>query len=346
MKQLVFDEANWMTSQRSLGSRVWAILAPVLVVVALVALSRVRLEVPRVVIDTPVIETRDRFLGVAAVGDVIWAVGKDGKIIRSEDNGSSWVSQPTGMHTNFQSIAAWDAQNAVVVANAGKGLVTSDGGRTWEEVKLPVSDIGTGKVLRVRLDPQGRAWAVAELNVIMRSEDRGRTWQRVTQDDNDAAWNDIAFSGAGEACVVGEFGRVACTVDDGVTWEARPVELEPSLMSVRFRDAEHGLAVGLSGSVLATDDGGLTWHVVDIPGLDRHLFDVIWSGTRWIAVGDKGIVLTGDADAAHWEVGRVRPGDFSWHIALAQQGAGFVAVGLNVGRWEAGQWELFGPRRH
>lgn len=335
-----------MTLQRSMGSRAWAIMAPVLVVVALAALSRVRLEVPRVVIETPVIETRDRFLGVAVVDDVIWAVGKDGKIIRSEDNGGSWVSQPAGIRANLQSIAAWDAKHAVVVANAGTGLVTDDGGQTWDVVKLPVSDVGTGKVLRVRLDPQGRAWAVAEVNVIMRSDDRGRTWQRVTQDDNDAAWNDIAFSAPGQACVVGEFGRVACTVDDGVTWETRPVDLDPSLMSVRFRDAEHGLAVGLSGSVLATDDGGLTWRAVDIPGLDRHLFDVIWTGTRWIAVGDKGVMLTGDADAMHWEVGRVRPGDFSWHIALARHGAGFVTVGLNVGRWEAGQWELFGPRRH
>lgn len=48
-----------------------------------------RLEVPRVVIDTPVIETRDRFLSVIAVGDVLWAVGKDGKIIRSENGGKA-----------------------------------------------------------------------------------------------------------------------------------------------------------------------------------------------------------------------------------------------------------------
>ena len=333
-------------SQRSMGSKVWAILSPVLVVIALGALSTVRLEVPRIVIDTPVIETRDRFMGLAVVDDVIWVVGKDGKIVRSEDAGKSWVSQSTGLNTNFQSIAAWDEQTAVVVANAGKGLITSDGGQTWEEVSLPVSDIGSGKVLRVRLDPQGRAWAVAELNVIMRSDDRGRTWQRVTQDDNDAAWNDIAFSGPGSACVVGEFGRVACTVDDGATWEQRPVDLEPSLMSVRFRDAEHGLAVGLSGTVLATDDAGASWRVVQVPELDQHLFDVIWTGTRWIAVGDKGVMLTGDAGATHWETGRVQSGDFSWHIALARQGAGFVTVGLNVGRWEAGQWELFGPRRY
>ncbi|HCO43013.1 MAG TPA: glycosyl hydrolase [Gammaproteobacteria bacterium] len=333
-------------SQRSMGSKVWAILSPVLVVIALGALSTVRLEVPRIVIDTPVIETRDRFMGLAVVDDVIWVVGKDGKIVRSEDAGKSWVSQSTGLNTNFQSIAAWDEQTAVVVANAGKGLITSDGGQTWEEVSLPVSDIGSGKVLRVRLDPQGRAWAVAELNVIMRSDDRGRTWQRVTQDDNDAAWNDIAFSGPGSACAVGEFGRVACTVDDGATWEERPVDLEPSLMSVRFRDAEHGLAVGLSGTVLATDDAGANWRVVEVPELDQHLFDVIWTGTRWIAVGDKGVMLTGDAGATHWETGRVQSGDFSWHIALARQGAGFVTVGLNVGRWEAGQWELFGPRRH
>ena len=119
-------------AQQSMTSRMWAILSPVLVVVALTALSQVRLEVPRVIIEPPVIETRDRFMSVAVVGDVVWAVGKDGKIIRSEDAGKTWVRQTTGLHTNFQSIAAWDDQNAVVVANEGKGLVTADGGETWQ----------------------------------------------------------------------------------------------------------------------------------------------------------------------------------------------------------------------
>lgn len=333
-------------AQQSMTARMWAIVSPVLVVAALAALATVRLEVPRVVIEPPVIETRDRFLGVAVVGDVLWAVGKDGKIIRSEDGGKTWARQQTGLHANFQSIAAWDADRAVVVANEGKGLITSDGGKTWKSVTLPVSDIGSGKVLRVRLDPQGRAWAVAEINVIMRSADFGRTWERVTQDDDDMAWNDIAFNGAGTACVVGEFGRLACSVDDGATWETRETSVEPSLMSVVFRDAQNGLAVGLSGTVLATSDGGLTWRQAALGDLDRHLFDVIWTDARWVAVGDKGVLLTGDAEATHWEIGRVNPQDFAWRIALARHGSGFVTVGLNVGRWEAGQWELFGPRFH
>ena len=333
-------------AQRSTTAKIWAVLSPVLVVVALAALSRVRLEVPRVVIEPPVIETRDRFLGVTVVGDVVWAVGKDGKIIRSEDGGTTWAQQRTGLSTNFQSIAAWDAQNAVVVANQGKGLVTADGGKTWQPIDLPVSEGGSGKVLRVRLDPQGRAWAVSEINVILRSSDRGKTWERLTQTEDDVAWNDIAFNGAGGACVIGEFGRMACSADDGVTWEPRPTGVEPSLMSIAFRDAQHGVTVGLSGVVLATDDGGATWRQEAIPGLSRHLFDVICTGSRWVAIGDKGVMLTGDADASHWEVGRVNPADFAWHIALARHGDGFVTVGLNVGRWEAGQWTLSGPRIH
>lgn len=333
-------------AQQSMTSRMWAILSPVLVVVALTALSRVRLEVPRVVIEPPVIETRDRFLGVTAVGDVLWAVGKDGKIIRSEDGGKTWARQTTGVHNNFQSIAAWDANRAVVVANGGKGLITVDGGKAWEPVTLPVSDMGSGKVLRVRIDPQGRAWAVSEINVILRSTDFGKTWERVTSVDDDVAWNDIAFNGAGTACVVGEFGRLACSADDGVTWEARDTNVAPSLMSVVFRDAQNGLAVGLSGTVLATGDGGLSWRQATVEGLDRHLFDVIWTDARWVAVGDKGVLLTGDADASHWEIGRINPSDFAWRIAMARHGDGFVTVGLNVGRWEAGQWELFGPRFH
>jgi len=45
-------------AQRSTTAKIWAVLSPVLVVVALAALSRVRLEVPRVVIEPPVIATK------------------------------------------------------------------------------------------------------------------------------------------------------------------------------------------------------------------------------------------------------------------------------------------------
>lgn len=331
-------------AQRSMRSRIFAVLSPVVVVAVLAALSQVRLEVPRVVIEPPAIETRDRFMSVAVIDDVVWAVGKAGKIIRSEDAGKTWVHQATGLHTNFQSIAAWDDQKAVVVANEGKGLVTADGGKTWRPVAVPVSDMGSGKVLRVRLDPQGRAWAVSEINVIVRSVDFGQSWERLTQAGDDVAWNDIAFTGAGTACAVGEFGRLACSSDDGLTWEPRATNVESSLMSIVFRDSLHGLAVGLSGTVLATDDGGANWREVELDGVERHLFDVIWTGARWVAVGDKGVMLTGNPDATHWEIGRVTPADFAWHIALARQDEGFVTVGQNVGRWEAGRWELFGPR--
>lgn len=107
--------------------------------------------------------------------------------------------------------------------------------------------------------------------MILRSADFGQTWERVTQVDDDVAWNDIAFNGAGTVCVAGEFGRLACSADDGVTWEARETNVSPSLMSVVFRDAQNGLAVGLSGTVLATGDGGATWRQASISGLDRHL---------------------------------------------------------------------------
>ena len=111
----------------------------------------------------PAIERRDSFLGVAAPDEkTIWAVGSNGKIVRSDDGGASWSAQLTPVQVNLQSISAWSPEKAVVVGNGGIVLRTEDGGKTWQEVDVPKSEVAN-KLLRVRTYENGLGWAVGEL---------------------------------------------------------------------------------------------------------------------------------------------------------------------------------------
>jgi photosystem II stability/assembly factor-like uncharacterized protein len=321
---------------------IWSYLIPIGVIGALYALSQVEPEVPRVEIDPPDIELRDRFYGVVANDTLIWAVGKDGKIVRSEDAGKTFVVQSVPVAVNFQDIAMWDPRTAVVVGNAGTVMTTSDGGQTWSQgaIELPVDS--SGKLFRVELDPAGRAWTVSELNFIAVSEDKGATWRRVTQEDEDRAWNDIAFAGQ-RICVAGEFGALRCSDDDGATWHEKPTGLDISLMALEFRDPANGVAVGLNGLIVTTADGGETWTRQPVEGLARHIFDVRWDGQRWVAVGDKGLLLFGAADGTAWEVTRLTETDFAWHtgVTVLSQEA-FIASGQSLGVYRSGKWQPLG----
>lgn len=317
-----------------------------LVVVALGALATVELEVPEIHIDRPVLETRDRYFGVEAVdADVVWVVGKDGKVARTEDAGKTWEQQEVGAISSLMDIAAWSADEAVIVGNDAVVLRTEDGGDSWEQVSdIPVASEGPGKLFRAEIDSTGRVWSVAELNTIIYSDDRGKTWVRATDDEEDVAWNDIGFAGK-QPCVVGEFGRIRCSVDHGETWEERSIENEQSLMGIAFADEQHGVAVGLEGTIFATTDGGLTWSRVEMGKLNRHLFDVAWTGSEWLIVGDKGVLLRGNRDASNWSETRVSMQDYAWHTAVSPAGDGAYIGGLNLGYWEDGDWTQFGRRR-
>jgi photosystem II stability/assembly factor-like uncharacterized protein len=203
------------------------------------------------------LERRDAFYGVAAPeGSILWAAGSYGKIVRSEDGGLTWGVQGSPVITHLQSIAAWDARRAVAVGNRGLVEITDDAGKTWQEVTVPRSEWPTscfrcGPIRTVRPGP----WASGR-----RAEDRRlRHHLDPRAAEKDQAWNDVFF--IGQNGLAG--GRVRPDpAHDGwrSSWIAVPSPVKNSLMSVHFRDAQHGVAVGLAGTVLVSADGGASWQ--------------------------------------------------------------------------------------
>mgnify|MGYP000458621249 CR=1 FL=1 len=273
------------------------------------------------------LERRDAFYGVVAPADsTLWAAGSYGKIVRSEDGGKTWGVQDSPVVSHLQSIAAWDSLRAVAVGNRGLVVVTGDGGKTWTEVKVPHSEVAN-KLLQVRAYPGGVAWAVGELGAVLRSGDFGATWERALP-EKDQAWNDIFFLGQ-SGWLVGEFGQMLRSVDGGQSWLPVTSPVKTSLMSVHFRDERNGVAVGLAGTALISSDGGVSW--MEVPRVTReHLNCVIWDGSRWVAVGDKGIRVSADGDGKGWKAGRISEKDLSWRTQIVKTRDDFVLAGANL----------------
>jgi photosystem II stability/assembly factor-like uncharacterized protein len=289
-------------------------------------------------VKSPAIERRDFFYGAASPkSDILWAVGSYGKIVHSDNGGLTWAVQLTPVNTHLQAIAAWDVDRAVAVGNRGVVLLTADAGRTWHEIDAPRSEIAN-KLLQVRAYAGGIGWSVGEMGAVLKTSDYGKTWTRV-QKEKDQAWNDIFFVGDG-GWMVGEFGRIALTHDGGENWVSIDSPIMSSLMSVHFRDADNGVAVGLTGAVLVTGDGGLNWK--EVPRVTReHLNSVIWDDHRWIAVGDKGMRVSGVADGSRWVGGRISDQDLSWRTQIIRFGDGFLLAGASLAQLDNEQLKTF-----
>lgn len=289
-------------------------------------------------VEPKAIERRDSFYSVTAPSDQIaWAVGTGGKIVRSDDAGKTWTRQTVSTIENLQGIASWDAQTAVVVGNRGLAFHTTDGGKEWKPSVVPKSD-NPNKLLRVRIFGD-TAWAVGEFGGFFRSDDKGATFTRVLP-EKDSALNAVTFRGQ-TGFLVGEFGTMFKSTDGGTTWN--PVELanKVSLMAIDFRTDNDGVAVGLAGTLMITSDGGNTWTV--LPELTReHLFDVHWYDDKWVVVGDKGVLLTSDAEAKNWTLGKVFEGDIAWRTQMVKSGSKSYVVGANLGILEGGKLTIAG----
>lgn len=285
-----------------------------------------------------VIERRDSFFAIAApTADVVWSAGTNGKIIRSDDGGASWVRQLTPSSVNLQGLAAWDAQRAVAVGNDGLILVTGDSGKTWTQAKVPELS-NNSKLLRVRTFGN-TAWAMGEFGALFSSNDFGASWVRALP-EKDLGWNYVEFVGD-NGWLVGEFGTIMKTADGGATWKQIVTRNNTSLMAVAFRDVRNGVAVGLSGTVLVTADGGNTWN--QQPRTTKeHLYSVIWDENRWVAVGDKGVMLTAEAAAASWNVTRIAEKDFMWRTQIVRAGQRYYMAGARLWIMENGKLTVVG----
>jgi len=286
-----------------------------------------------------VIGSRDAFYGVCVPApNVYWAVGRGGKIVRSDDAGQHWVAQPVkeAEGVALQAIAAWDVHHAVVVGDHGMILQTADGGLHWH--KVPFDD-GDHKLLNVRAGTDGQGWAVGEFDTVLQTDDYGTHWKNIGG-KKDVAWNDIAQPAEGRLITVGEFGRIRRSDDNGKAWIDVTTPVKSSLLGVAFRGKETGVAVGLDGVVLATADGGASWSVRS-SGTQEHLFAVAATQDGWVAVGDHGVMARSGPTDIRWRAERIAPHDYAWLTTVAPTGTSLLLGGQILALWHDGKLESF-----
>jgi len=280
-------------------------------------------------LEPPVIAPRDHFYAmVQPAGGPLWAVGNDGKVVLGDGQGR-WQVQASGTRAHLQSVDAWDARHALAVGNDGTVLSTGDGGQTWLKADAPVSATAN-KLMRVQVLPDGAAVAVGEFNTVLLGSAYGRQWTRLTP-EQDVAWYGLAVRGS-RITVAGEFGRLMQSDDLGRSWRPALSPTEAHLTAVAFADEQRGVAVGLNGTVLLSEDAGRSWQAVGQGG-EEHLYDVIWDGRRFVACGDRGVLLE-SVDGRAWKaldaaLGEAR--NFLWFSRVVPGADGLLLSGATLG---------------
>jgi photosystem II stability/assembly factor-like uncharacterized protein len=208
----------------------------------------------------------------AATGDAFAVV---------DEEGGAWRVTATLAGSGTRCLAPAGAD--LVFAGGRDGLVRSeDGGRSWEDARLPHGD-----VFSVAVSPaDGAVYAGCEPSMLFRSADGGETWEELealraipsapTWSFPPRPWTShvrwIAPSPHDAALLlVGiELGGVMLSADAGKTWLDHRPGAQPDAHALAWHPSAHGRAYEAGGGGAAWSfDGGRTWRPADA-GRDRH----------------------------------------------------------------------------
>jgi photosystem II stability/assembly factor-like uncharacterized protein len=194
------------------------------------------------------VPARSTLTTVFAIGGRLYAAGHDAVIITSGDRGKTWSLQyfdPDRLQA-FMDIFFTDEQNGVAMGSYGLYLVTSDGGRNWEESAVDEeNEYHLNGMIRYA---DGRRMIAGEAGYSYRSFDDGETWELLDLPYPGSMWGALKTA-TGCAVFFGLRGHAMESCDFGDTWTELPTGTESSITGA----AEHqGLVVfaGNSGSVL------------------------------------------------------------------------------------------------
>lgn len=243
--------------------------------------------------------------------------GAASRIYKTVDAGATWTQQFINQDPDafFDAMAFWNAGHGIAVSDSVAGrfviITTENGGRTWTPVpadRLPAALPNEGafaasgtNVTVVGTDHVWFGTGAAAKARVLRSTDRGKTWQIAETPlaaGQSAGIYSIAFRDAMHGVIVGgdyakeadAIDNVAVTADGGATWtrvRERALTGFRSVVAYRPGTTATFIAIGPLGSDITTDDGR-TWAPVEGPGFDTFSFAV--GGRVGWAAGSQGRV--------------------------------------------------------
>lgn len=325
-----------MVTQNRLLNIVSSVMPLAIIAGLLYAAFFIKPTVSSKAVPPPLFERRDHLYGLAIAQEQnVWVAGSDGKILHTDQAGAAWnwTPQKSGVEANLQAVAAWDKQRAVAVGNNGLALVTADGGAHWAAAEAPKSAVAN-KLVRVRAQTDGLGYAIGEYNAILKSTDYGKTWARLTP-EKDVVWYGLDIAGK-KILVAGEFGRTLASQDEGATWQEVQTPTKVHLTSVAFKNEQEVVLVGLNGTILQSADSGGHWQVIST-GIDEHIYDVIWDGARYVACGDRGLLIV-SADGSKWsalDAGLdATQRNYLWFMQIRKLGQAYLLAGSTLAQVE------------
>lgn len=204
--------------------------------------------------------------------DTCYMSSNDGILIKTNDAGSHWRTLLTGTREQIWSMYFTDRNTAYACGSSGLLMKTINAGATWELASNPNLNLLNSIAFLTK-----EIGFAAGSNILMRTNDAGAHWERVTNFPFTAPadWmRKIIFTSSKIGYICADIGRIFKTEDGGDTWFALNSGTQEALMDMDFVDDQVGVVVGFNGTIMKTIDGGQTWVTMPSPAGIDHNFGI------------------------------------------------------------------------
>lgn len=181
----------------------------------------------------------DLEFGQAPLG---FAVGTNGRILRTTDNGQNWTPVATSINSTLRSVA-WAGGNVYLTGGSSSFLRSTDGGLTWSSVFSPSS-------ADVVLAQGSTCYAVSN-GTIWKSTNAGAGWTAMGP-----AMSSVMDMLDANTLVAANLDGLFRSGTSGQYWEQFQIAQYGPLKQIDFRDALNGIAVGENGYAIGTSNAG------------------------------------------------------------------------------------------
>jgi photosystem II stability/assembly factor-like uncharacterized protein len=214
-----------------------------------------------------------------------------GRIVKTTDGGTTWVSVLQLSGVNISSIAVNDRSELFAVANTATAriLKSTDGGSNWQTIANEPFQL-----TKIVFD-RSQGFCASAAGKVIRSADRGSSWHEAATFSYPYL-NELAFAEGIGFCVEG-YGKVYRTTDNSSTWAPTSTSnysalvvkaLTPTSCLIFGAGQYSGGDFGTyNGSLRQTKDAGASWFEAALPGISPVRSASFYTTTAGYAVSGK-----------------------------------------------------------
>lgn len=231
------------------------------------------------------------------------AVGNNGTVFKSLDEGVTWAQQgliPTenglAFSSNVVGCQVFSLTDGILATQLGQIFKSTDSWVNWTSVH---NGDNNNQITDVAYTQSGRFICSRANGDILYTDDEGASWDSLSLVGVTTTKGIDFHETSGLGVAVGLGGSASRSTDNGNTWSAITIGASAQLNDVAVANASYVVVVGNGGVIYRSTDGGNNWVLVNSP-VTEDLKRIDMYSNHGLIVGANGVVLETDDWGATW----------------------------------------------